>query len=134
MQKEDKPIELEEPIIIPEATQLEDVEVKYHKHWERDIIDNTVVTVPVIFSGSVSGNGNSVNLPTGWTVAHNSDGDYTVTHNLGYATYNLVLTTNGDYGMIKINGKGNTTFGVRNLDPGGAFLLDTAFDFILIKY
>jgi hypothetical protein len=91
-------------------------------------------TIPTMFSGSVAANGTALDLPTGWTSAHNSDGDYTVTHNLGYATYNVVLTTSGDYGMIKINGKGATTFGVRNLDPTGAFLLDTKFDFVLVKY
>ena len=90
-------------------------------------------TGATIFSGSVALNGTALNLPTGWTSAHNSDGYYTITHNLGYATYNLVITINDDFNLPKIFTKAAATFEVKIVNPTAAAFIDSAFDFVLVK-
>lgn len=52
----------------------------------------------------------TVQMPTGWSIAVNGTGDYTITHNLGYSTYVAVGgIINSAGGTVSITSFDNTT-------------------------
>ena len=88
-----------------------------------------------IFSGSVASNGTATSLPTGWTSTKDSTGVYTVTHNLGSASYAVVVTAVGPNNITNLNGAvAANTFGVAIQDSATQTLNDKAFNFILTPF
>lgn len=80
-----------------------------HKHLEYDrtkALDSTTG-----YSGKVDSGGTTGTLPTGWTVAHNGTGDYTVTHGLGQTLFPSVGAA-GVVGFVQVIATGTTTFQV----------------------
>jgi hypothetical protein len=57
-------------------------------------VDDSLSGLSVTYSGHINSGGTTGTLPTGWTVAHNGTGDYTVTHNLGVANIPVVCLGN----------------------------------------
>lgn len=90
-----------------------------------------------IYHGRVDGTGASIRLPSGWSVARNAAGDYTVTHNLGTANYTVVPgRINGSEAaagaLIYVWDQTTTTFRVYTFD-GTATAADRDFSFTLTK-
>lgn len=84
------------------------------------------------FAGAFSSTGTALNLPRGWTVTKNSTGNYTVTHNIGNASYSVVATTTSDLAIASaIPSLANSfTIVVRSL-TGGGVPVDASTFFIL---
>ncbi|MGE0289643.1 MAG: hypothetical protein AB7I42_25855, partial [Bradyrhizobium sp.] len=90
-----------------------------------------------IYAGTVTSSGTVVALPTGWSSSRTGTGQYTVTHNLGAASYVVVATveytiTDGGERIITVQRSTNSfTLGVYG---GDGNFRDHAFSFIVYDY
>lgn len=113
--------------------------VPFHTHNGIDsptLQPTTVTTTTIAYSGYINNDGTSTNVPTGWTSVKNSTGNYTITHNLGITTYNVVATSAGGAERTMANyGQTSTTFTINALNVGaGPSNIDTDFTFVLVLY
>lgn len=86
-----------------------------------------------IYRGRVGADGSNVELPSGWSSAIDTTGNYTVTHNLGSANYTVVLTghTAAAARICVADSLNANDFSVLIEDDGGS-AIDSPFGFILI--
>lgn len=84
------------------------------------------------YSGAVASGGTAgTPFPSGWSVAKNSTGNYTVTHNLGTSSYVVVATIKSGGKQILNSDISNNTFDILTYNASGS-AVDGAFGFILI--
>lgn len=90
-----------------------------------------------VYAGYVGADGTTGNrLPAGWSAVKNSTGNYTVTHNLGFANLthlavglSCIGSAGNKYAQQRTTGTGNT-FDVETADAGTGTLTDEAFSFV----
>lgn len=99
-----------------------------HKHLGYDRTKS--LDSSLVYSGKVNSGGTTGVLPTGWTVAHNGTGDYTVTHNLGRTLY-MTVSTAGTVGYVNVVATGDTTFQVTTYNSSVA-ATDLAWNFVAL--
>ena len=103
--------------------------VKTHKHLGRDLTQP--LTTGGFYGGKVASDASSNTLPSGWTASVNGSHLYTITHNLGNASYAVVAGTNSYSLNACVQSHGANTFTIDFENSSGtAFATD--FDFVLI--
>jgi hypothetical protein len=84
------------------------------------------------YGGYVYAAGTALSLPVSWTSAKTGTGAYTVTHNLGSASYTVVITAAGSQlGIASIYTINANTFTLSMFNTS-AVLTDCDFTFILL--
>lgn len=75
----------------------------------------------------------SFTLPSGWSIAWNGSGQYTVTHNLSNTDYDVVITPDGGSPKLFSVTKNSNTF-VASFENDSGSASATASSFILYNY
>jgi len=81
-----------------------------------------------LHAGSVTSNGTVISI-SGWTVASNATGNYTITHNLGTSNY-IVVATNRTAREIVLSDISSNTFDILLFNSSGV-ATDGSLSFIL---
>lgn len=116
---------------LKEQVRQDDIVQNYHKHLGYDGSDKLP---QFVFPGYVKSDGTSAApyfLPSGWTCTKTGTGAYTITHNLGTLSYNVVLSVGGaTVGLPVIYTIALTNFTLSTFSSGAA-LQNQDFTFIV---
>ncbi len=103
-----------------------------HRHTGLDNTKTLGGASGTTYGGTVTGAGAAGStFPTGWSVAHNGTGDYTVTHNLGTTAYVVVVSNfagSAAYMILQSFDANSFRLLTYNVTPS---VNDTPFSFIL---
>lgn len=101
---------------------------------QTDFLENG--NIDFMYGGLVASTGTATELPSGWSSAKNSTGNYTITHSLGNGNY-FVIAAVYDSGLgteqVIISGKTNNDFDILTTNAGGTSV-DAQFSFMLVRY
>lgn len=118
-------VEIDSPTLVVDN----DIDVAVRFHYR-------TVSQPILYTGYCSGT-TIINSNVSWTLTNPSTGKYTVTHNLGLTTYNVVATTlkgsgAGDH-VCKIESMGSNDFKVTTFTSDDGVVAASDFMFLLVR-
>ncbi len=101
-----------------------------HKHLGQTEGTQKLASGSTVYAGSIKSDGTVNFIPSGWSSVRNSNGNYTITHNLGTTTYAVAVSVSDDVLNDIVAGSATTTsFDVRTFTYVGATPNDRAFFF-----